>query len=271
VFGIKIGDLTMYSAAHCFWKSPVSPSVGGWWCADGSFVTQYKGCGNSPRWRFGVSGTSGASAWTANECFDVFLTSAFTSLNDPGSDVSKKWQYAALDYAAVDLTNCAVSGVSWLGTRVASDFELGGILYLWGYPVRAPCPNGTTGTKGNRSSSGGILNTDCPGTGTTWPGTTWQLSGGTADGSPPFSGARLWGGNLSGSGPGTGNAADTIRIVVDATAGQSGSPVYVKPDANTRQVVGVVSQNGSGLNLGNRWTATVFNWFSSKTHFPTDT
>lgn len=264
--GVKIGPRTLYTAAHCLYKLKAPK---GWYCRDGTTATNPYSCApGMARWRFGVEDGQGYSNWL-DACWSGAVAIGFTGLS-PAETTSQYWLQARFDYAALNLNaSCATASTGALGAMIPSDVDLTNILYNFGYPLRANCPDGTRGSAGGRGTGGTIINTDCPGTGS-WPGSTWRYTGGQGlNLLPPYSGAELWGMNQSLNSKGDEQPNHTIRVALDITEGQSGAPIYLK-DGNERYVFGVVSSGGTLGNRAQRFTAETAAFFEQYTDWPND-
>lgn len=265
--GTKIGSTTMLTAAHCVFNTVTTNPVTNdtWVCGSGSVTA---GTCTPPRWRWGVNGLNGNGDWSVSGCPGVVIPTAFVNITSATSD-EERWAFAELDFAAVNFSGCTVPNVGWMGTIVANDSMLSGVVgSVLGYPVRATCPSASDGAVGFSGPGNTILGTTCPGVGS-WPGSTLQYTN-TAI---PAGGAKLWGSSVVGVSPGTLHPAGTILTTIDITGGESGAALYWPINANGTdpRVIGVVSNSEDGFERFNRWTAGTFNFVAAYTGFPEDT
>ena len=262
--GTKIGARTMATAAHCVFDTFDNND---WRCDTGHSDWGGSCSGRSrPRWRFGVEGTTGYTPWTSANCAVPTIATAFVNLDEPVT-WEQWWELARWDYCVVDLSGCTQYNTGWLGTLPTTDQQLlDASANNVGYPARALCPADSKGEIGRTTNGKNIIETSCPGTGD-WPGSTWRYS----NDQPPYTGAQLWGmvsGNVA---HGSYYASRTIGSQNDMTDGMSGASLYITLPGSDRRVIGITSVASSPVNMYNRWTTEVYNFFATYSDYPDDT
>jgi hypothetical protein len=122
----------------------------------------------------------------------------------------------------------------------------------FGYAEWAPCNANNTGNS----------QTDCP-------AGSFQLTGSQA----PYTGARLWQFANGSVTKGALNSANTVQTSnVDATHGDSGSAFLFGLNSPTDyRALGLVCAVMPTSNIGSRLTGETASFFSSNSHFPSDT
>lgn len=244
--GNRIGRGTIYTAAHVVYNRTDPAQPAGWYCFNGT--TNTTGNCALPRWRFGVSDTTGATAWTTYACYAEVVPTAWLGITaSTNSYDATRW-----DYAVVDMTSCNLANSGWIGTWILNDATIATTtVQNYGYAERVPCPSGSTGSA-----------TDCA-------SGTFQLTGGQE----PFTGARLWKFTNGRVTAGAQDSAFTIQSTsIDETHGDSGSAVIFGLNSPTDyRAIGIDNVVTAKVNIGQRWTSETFNFFSAYSHFPNDT
>jgi V8-like Glu-specific endopeptidase len=239
-----IGRRTAITAAHCLFETIFQPN--GWICADGiedsdGAICTDPGEPGHQSWRWGVKDFNVFEGGPS--CWQLGVPNQFVNLAFVGNGNG----FARWDFGFINFAGCGNPGANtgWLGTLAASNATIqSSTVFLYGYPMFAPCPPFTQGGPG-----------DCAG--------NFQYTSPNA----PFFGAEIWG--MTGA-AGTAVPTDTgvITWTGDWTHGQSGSSLWLDGGNSFWKVIGVASI--SPPNRLSRFTSETHNFLVALTDYPDD-